>query len=133
MGWSAGATPAVSTAQTAVANHYLRQGEHRFAAHVGFYGGCTQQNFQFTGAPILVLQGAADTHVPYARCEAFKKNFLSMVTNVLYPGVHHGFDKGGVNWTSDGRSMQWNKDAAEDARALVLAFLVKVLKPQPAK
>ena len=129
MGWSAGATYAVSTARSDVANKYLDSKEPRFAAHVGFYGGCTSQRFGFTGAPIIVLQGSADTHVPFKRCEDFKRNFPNLVSNVLYPDVHHGFDKEGVNWTRGGRSMQWNQDAAQDARAKVLAFLVNVLKP----
>ena len=130
MGWSAGATYAVSVGHASVADKYLDRATPRFAAHVGFYGGCTSKRIVLTAAPVLVLQGKADTHVPYARCEDFHRNFPNQVILTLYPDVHHGFDKEGVNWTRGNRSMQWNRPAAEDARAKALSFLVKVLKPR---
>jgi dienelactone hydrolase len=134
MGWSAGATASVGTAWAGAANAFLRPDQPRFAAHVGLYGGCTQQVVELTGAPILVLQGAADTDVPAARCRAFSKDFPNLVTYVEYPGVYHEFDKSGRDIVDrDGNILRWNKPAAEDARARVLAFFVNVLKPQPPK
>ena len=132
MGWSAGATTSISVGHRHVANHYLKSDEPRFAAHVGMYGGCSMsRGLLLTGAPVLVLQGKLDTHVRYERCVTFKQSF-SNVAFFLYPDIHHGFDKEGINRTTGGRTMRWNKEAAEDARARVLAFFVEVLKPRPA-
>ena len=92
-------------------------------------GGCTSRsNTRLDGAPILVLQGTEDTHVPVSRCYAFEKLFRN-VEFVAYPGVHHQFDKEGKDLVArDGRIMRWNQAAAEDARRRVTAFLVRVLK-----
>ena len=131
MGWSAGATVSVSVGYRSAVGKYLVSGEPPFAAHVGLYGGCTQQRVALTGAPILVLQGTVDTHVPVARCRTFAKNFSAgPVSYVEYPDVHHGFDKEGIDRDLNGRIMRWNPDAAVDARARVLAFFIKALKPE---
>ena len=83
-----------------------------------------------TGAPILILQGTADTHVSYRRCDTFKSTFSNAAV-FYYKDVHHGFDKEGIDRTNGNRIMRWNQTAAEDARARVAAFFAKELRATP--
>jgi len=130
MGWSFGAAISVGLAHTSVTPGWL-SGKPGYAAHVGLYGGCTSRSVVLEDAPVLVLIGSQDTYTDPARCTRFREMY-SNVTVVTYPGAHHGFDKEGVDRERNGRIVRWKEDAALDARARVVSFLTKVLRPRAA-
>lgn len=128
MGWSFGGTISVGLAHVANAPGWLN-GEPGFAAHVGLYGGCTsRRSVTLQAVPVLVLIGSADTYTDPGRCSRFERLFPN-ASVVVYPGVHHGFDKEGIDRANNGRIMRWQEDTALDARARVVKFFIDTLRP----
>lgn len=69
----------------------------RFAAHVALYPSCSipYRARQVTGAPILMLLGAADDYTPPQFCRAYADWFRGRGAPVHlseYAGAHHDFD-----------------------------------------
>jgi dienelactone hydrolase len=69
----------------------------RFAAHVALYPSCSipYHARQVTGAPILMLLGAADDYTPPKRCHAYADWFRGRGAPVQvaeYAGAYHDFD-----------------------------------------
>ena len=69
----------------------------RFAAHVALYPSCSipYRAAVVTGAPILMLLGAADDYTPAAACRAYADWFRGRGTPVRlaeYAGAYHDFD-----------------------------------------
>jgi dienelactone hydrolase len=72
-------------------------GEQRFAAHVALYPSCSipYRARQVTGAPILMLLGAADDYTPPQPCRAYADWFRERGAPVRlaeYAGAYHNFD-----------------------------------------
>lgn len=70
------------------------QGDLKYAAHIAFYGGCSEMA-KTTGSPILMLVGSADEVVNSEKCEFNVEKLRETGANVklvVYPGVQHGFD-----------------------------------------
>lgn len=77
----------------------------RFAAHVAFYPWCglVLRRPVTTGAPILVLAGAADDVAPPAFCrdridEMRAADPAARADLVVYPGARHAFDHPLLSW-----------------------------------
>ena len=71
----------------------------RYAFHVAFYPSCAVQPYrrQTTGAPILLLLGAADTYVGAEPCQTYAEALREAGAQIdvkTYPNAQHGFDGG---------------------------------------
>ena len=69
----------------------------RFAGHVAFYGPCIARfaDSRTTGAPLLMLIGAADQIVDRSRCAEIAADMRaggSRVESIVYPGAVHQWD-----------------------------------------
>jgi len=69
----------------------------RFAGHVAFYGPCIARfaDSRTTGAPLLMLIGAADQIVDQSRCAEIAADMRaggSRVETIVYPGAVHQWD-----------------------------------------
>ena len=129
MGWSFGAGMALRLARLSSQQRWLQGDERGFAAYVGLYGGCTRRRgLNLPNAPILVLFGTADEYTDPARCDVFRDRH-SNVNVVYFAGAHHGFDKELVNKRPGGRTMRWDRKAAEQSRQHVVEFFRKALLP----
>lgn len=106
-GFSFGGTVSNLTANEAFVSKVLPGGP-RFAAHAPIYAGCGSkfENHVATGAPVLMLLGAADDYTSPASCvtnaEDMRNNGAS-VEIVQYDGAYHGF-------ISD-KPVYWNEKA----------------------
>ena len=106
-----------------------------------FYPACNwlRKNFDdngSTGAPILILSGARDSWGDGEACPIIS-DWLNgtepgIASLVMYPDVHHGFDKRG-SWTGyapyakdQTATLQWDAEAAHDSRRRAVAFLRQV-------
>ena len=118
--------------------NWLDQEETGFAAHVGFYPVCKGVGglFQPTGAPILILTGEFDSWGDGKACgpliDELNKTTPGVATLKIYPGVHHGFDRGG-SWSGYDPTainkravLRYDATAAEDSRRRAVEFLSKV-------
>lgn len=81
----------------------------KFAAHVAFYGPCIARfsDKRTTGAPLLMLYGAADTLIDPRRCAQYADDVRkggSAVEVIAYPGAVHQWD-GGWGRRTIGRTM----------------------------
>ncbi|MCW5771106.1 MAG: dienelactone hydrolase family protein [Rhodospirillaceae bacterium] len=81
-----------------------------FAGHAAFYGPCIARfaDTRTTGAPLLMLYGAADTLIDPERCGQYAEDMRkggSVVEIVAYPGAVHQWD-GGWGRRTIGRTMQ---------------------------
>ena len=127
MGWSFGAGMALRLARLGSQQRWLESDERAFAAYVGIYGGCTRsRRVNLPDVPILILFGTADEYTEPDRCDVFRE-LNTNVTVVYFKGAHHGFDKELVNKSPGGRTMRWNREAAEKSRGHVVDFFKKVL------
>lgn len=87
-------------------------------------------------APVLMLHGDKDPEVPLHQIQRMKDLFAAQGTPadaVVYPGAHHGFDRGredGMNsaYTSCGSLLEYNKAHEEDARKRTVAWFKEHLK-----
>lgn len=145
VGFSAGGTRALWLAAQsgkikAVVNYY---GLYDFAdSPVGKCPGVTPgipsvysmaQNIR---APVLMLHGDKDPEVPLHQIQRMKDMFVAQgtaVDAVIYPGAHHGFDRGredGMNsaYTNCGSLLEYNKAHEEDARRRTVDWFREHLK-----
>ncbi|WP_374631643.1 dienelactone hydrolase family protein [Ferrovibrio sp.] len=98
VGFSKGGTSALYAALEKQAVRFAPKGE-RYALHVPFYPGCTNlyHDVTPTGAPVLVLMGAADTYVGSEACLELSGRMRAAgapVETKIYPDAKHGFDAG---------------------------------------
>ena len=96
MGFSRGGTVALTAALEPVRRVGAPNGA-RFAAHVALYPGCNTRYLadRITGAPMLMLLGAADDQAPPEPCRRYGEWFRDRgapIKVVVYPGAHHLFD-----------------------------------------
>ena len=110
VGFSKGGTVALMTAHERHAVRMLPQGP-RFALHVPVYPACNSHDYKpkTTGAPILMLIGAADTYAGVKPCTEYADKLKAegaKVTVKIFPGAAHGFDSDkaysiakGENWS----------------------------------
>ncbi len=90
LGWSDGATTALSTA-TAAAD--LAPGLIRGV--IAFYPACSgfaDRAAWSPAAPLLILVGEADQRNPVASCRALAERLPNRITLAVYPGAMHDFD-----------------------------------------
>lgn len=111
-GFSKGGSVALRAALHLMAERHARNGP-RFALHVPFYPGCDThyRDTRTTGAPILILMGAADTYVGTENCmviaQALQAGGAKLQT-IIYPDAQHGWDGVGSPWrTANGEN--WSK------------------------
>jgi dienelactone hydrolase len=138
MGFSLGGHLSVSVASRKVVKRWLGPNEPGFAAHVGFYPVCKWLKKHFdvtgtTGAPILILSGEKDSWGDGETCKRFCDGLNEaqpgVVSLIMYPNVHHGFDRKG-SWKgyapfakNKTAILQWDFEAAHDSRKKAVAFL----------
>lgn len=96
MGFSRGGQVALYTTLEPVRLSAI-DGGLRFAAHVALYPSCSipYRADAVSGAPILMLLGAADDYTPAAACldyAAWFRDRGAMVETHLYVGAYHDFD-----------------------------------------
>lgn len=141
MGFSLGGSLAVATSGRGVTMSNMGPGEQGFAAHVGFYPGCGRLGWllrQKRTTPVLILTGDKDGYGNGRDCPPLAARINERTPGMyevhVYPGVYHGFDRQGETVTvadpvADGghARMEWNRAAAEDARARAVAFLRKTM------
>ena len=100
-----------------------------FRAAVALYPSC-DPNTQ-PDAPILILIGELDNWTDPKSCERYLANLGRdhEVTLKVYPGAYHAFDSFGVDSLVRGYYvMRYDREAAEDAKKWVRAFLGKHLE-----
>lgn len=96
MGFSRGGQVALYSALEPLRQGMIEDGL-RFAAHVALYPSCSipYRARQVTGAPMLMLLGAADDYTPAEPCRAYAGWFAAQgapVRLVAYEGAYHDFD-----------------------------------------
>lgn len=94
IGFSRGASAGAIASFNNFRNAVLPQSDDKFAAHVMFYGACSQVGTS-SGKPMIELLGALDDHGGADRCLESLKTMQKMGANlevVVYPDSHHGFD-----------------------------------------
>ena len=103
-----------------------------FRAAAAFYPPCANQNGAELKMPTLIVVGRADAVTPAADCEALaERQPRGRVTLVVAPGGPHGFDDpafaGGRRVL--GMFLGYDPGAAATARAQLMAFLARQLRP----
>ena len=138
MGFSLGGHLSLRLANDIPGRGWLDQGESGFAAHVAFYPSCrwVRGHFKPTGAPILILTGELDSYGDGKACgplvDKLNKTTPGIAALKIYPGVHHGFDRGGSWYGYDPAAInqrgvaRYDAAAAEDSRRRAVDFLSKV-------
>lgn len=142
MGFSLGGHLSVAVASRKVVDRWLGPDQPGFAAHVGFYPVCSWLDRYYddsgpTGAPILILSGENDSWGDGEACKPFCDGLNEaqpgVVSLIMYPGVHHGFDRR-ESWTGyapyardQTATLQWDAEAANDSRERAVAFLRQAL------
>ncbi len=111
-GFSKGGAVALRSALRVIADRYVPDGP-RFALHVPFYPACDThyRNTSTTGAPILMLLGAADTYVGTESCRSVADSLKAggaRLDMVIYPNAQHGWDGVGAAW-SQPSGENWSK------------------------
>ena len=97
IGFSRGGQVALYSALEPLRRAVVDEAGPRFAAHVALYPSCSipYRAAQVTGAPILMLLGAADDYTPPQPCRAYADWFRGRgapVRAVEYAGAYHDFD-----------------------------------------
>jgi len=97
IGFSRGGQVALYSALEPLRRAIVGDDGPRFAAHVALYPSCSipYHAAQVTGAPILMLLGAADDYTPPRHCRAYADWFRGRgapVRAVEYAGAYHDFD-----------------------------------------
>ena len=125
-GWSHGAAGTVEV--VTLDFNYPR--EKLFRAAVAFYPYCKKW-LGAVNAPLLILTGELDDWCPAQKCidnvPEMTKTGHEVVLKV-YPGAHHCFDIQGLDRTSYGHRLKYNRQAAADAQVQVKDFLAKYLQ-----
>jgi len=134
-GWSHGAGTVLMTMGAAP-----EESEKGFRAAIAFYPGCSQVRLWKAKTPILMLLGEVDEWTPSRPCQRLSSQQQSAgfeVTEITYPGAHHGFDnplRGAASrWVAEARggrgaTVRYNPAAAEDSVIQVEKFLAKHLQ-----
>ena len=142
MGFSLGGHLTLGTLLTANRQHWLGAAKG-FAAHAAFYPSCRYFLAKpgldaIEPAPLMVFYGLKDSYGDGQACPALRERLSRTMTPpptfIAYPEAGHGFDRTGPPVTAydpaaDGHQavLEWNGDAAEDARARVVAFFTATL------
>ncbi len=97
IGFSRGGQVALYSALEPLRRAVVDESGPRFAAHVALYPSCSipYRATQVTGAPILMLLGAADDYTPPRPCRDYADWFRGRgapVRAVEYAGAYHDFD-----------------------------------------
>lgn len=137
-GWSHGGSTVLMTMGAAP-----QEPDKGFRGAIAFYPGCNRVRPWRAKTPTLILLGELDDWTPSGPCQELSLQQQSAgfdVTQVTYPGAHHGFD----NWLRGtvsrrvaearggrGATMQYNPAAAQDSVIQVLRFLAKHLHHSP--
>ncbi len=103
-----------------------------FRATAVFYAPCANQNGAPLRMPTLIVVGRADEVTPATDCEALAAaQPPGKVTLVILPNGPHGFDDPGFGPGRRimGMALAYDAKAAVAARAKLLAFLAKTLRP----
>ncbi|MGD9615804.1 MAG: dienelactone hydrolase family protein [Alphaproteobacteria bacterium] len=108
-GFSYGAMAAMYALYAQIADRLAPHGP-RFAGHVAFYGPCIArfEDSRTTGAPLLMLLGAADEITDERRCAEIADDLLaggSRVETIVYAGAVHQWD-GAFGWRTIGRNLR---------------------------
>jgi dienelactone hydrolase len=134
MGWSHGAMATLMTLGAAP-----EEPAAGFRAAVAYYPGCRQVHGWRTRTPVLMLLGGADDWTAASPCQylASRQRQAGLdVTQVTYPGAHHGFDNPllGPNprripeaLGGRGATTQYDPAGAEDSVRRVREFLARHL------
>ncbi len=142
LGFSLGAILAISAMDVGVRSRWLGA-DAGFAAYAAVYPDCRYLSRTLSGktlqqAPLIVFHGSLDSYGAAKYCPILESDLSGRVdpppTFVMYPGVHHGFDRPGkpssyadpMALNGVGR-VEFNERAANDARAKVVAFFSKWL------
>jgi len=135
MGWSHGGMATLMTLGAAP-----EEPATGFRAAVAYYPGCRQVHGWRTRTPVLMLLGGADNWTAASPCQylASRQRQAGLdVTQVTYPGAHHGFDNPllGPNprripeaLGGRGATTQYDFAGAEDSVWRVRAFLATHLE-----
>lgn len=130
MGWSHGAMAALMTLGAAPEEPAMG-----FRAAVAYYPGCRQVHGWRARTPVLMLLGGADEWTAASPCQylaARQRQAGLDVTQVTYPGAHHGFDNPllgpSPRWIPEalggrGATTQYDPTGAEDSVRRVREFL----------
>jgi dienelactone hydrolase len=130
MGWSHGAMATLLTLGTAPDEPAMG-----FRAAVAYYPGCRRVRSWRTRTPVLMLLGSADEWSAAVPCQDLAARHRQAgldVTEVTYPGAHHGFDNAslgpGPRWVPDalggrGATIRYDPAGAADSLRRVREFL----------
>jgi dienelactone hydrolase len=131
MGFSQGATAALSAVEHQDFDLFEGQANWKFKTAIAFYPYCLHDgNF---AVPTLILIGELDDWAPASACRtmiAKRKATESPVTLIVYPGAHHAFD---VPYLQPGARVfghwqEYNSIAASNATQEVRHFLTEKLR-----
>lgn len=130
MGWSHGATATLMTLGAAP-----EEPAAGIRAAIAYYPGCRQVHGWRTRTPVLMLLGGADEWTAASPCQylASRQRQVGLeVSQVTYPGAHHGFDNpllgSGPRWIPEalggrGATVQYDPAGAEGSIRRVREFL----------
>jgi dienelactone hydrolase len=130
MGWSHGAMATLMTLGSAP-----EEPAAGFRAAIAYYPGCRQVHGWRARTPVLMLLGGADEWTAASPCQylASRQRQAGLdVTQVTYPGAHHGFDNPllgpAPRWIPEalggrGATVQYDPAGAEDSVRRVREFL----------
>jgi dienelactone hydrolase len=93
---------------------------------VAYYPNCARRAARNVRAPLLILDGSADTIAPAAACAALAAGSTRIEIHT-YPGATHAFDVDRPARTFRGSRLAYDPAAARAAAARALAFLAKML------
>ena len=141
MGFSLGGSVTVRTAFESYRKHWLGE-EKGFIAHAAFYPVCGPILAKIgeigrdgmTGAPLIIFYGTEDSYGAVLTVPELKRlladRYHFSAETVEYAGAAHGFNRNApaIHYQDpssiNGQGyMAWNEDAANDSRALLVAFL----------
>ena len=133
IGWSHGGGAALAADDKGEADA-LAAG-NGFRADVALYPVCEYMPRHTLAAPLLVLLGANDDWTGAAPCDRGVKGLAGAgqpASDYVYPGATHSFDnpadRGVTHVHSHYYTLNYNADAATDARTRVAAFLTSAMK-----
>ena len=136
IGWSHGGSVSLRSLLVAHEGFYWpRDAQLRFAAGVSFYPTCTSHNTGTPGyyAPVLVLVGEKDDWATPGVCASLVQRGVRAGDEPLsvhvFPDTYHGFDCGNCgSHILLGHRIEGNREARNQARAMVTEFLERHLK-----
>ena len=126
MGQSNGGSVAINVAKGDYRGAAKPEGDEGYRAVAAYYPWCGS----FGGrkvtleAPLMVFAGAMDDWTPASECEGVQSTKAELEVT-KYPDATHSFDLDIMPQKYLGKSLGYDKAAAEDSRARMLAFFVK--------